>query len=69
LKGRKGLLKFIKADINDEQLEIISACLSTMSKIGGVKSKTFLNTICKRNAALSKVAREAIEELDKKVVS
>jgi hypothetical protein len=66
LKGRTGLLKFIKADINEEQLEIIYACLSTMGKIGGPKSKTFLNTISKGNAALSKVAREAIEELGKK---
>jgi hypothetical protein len=68
LKGRTGLLKFIKADINEEQLEIIYACLSTLGKIGGSKSRTFLNTISKGNTMLSKIAHEAIEELNKKLI-
>jgi hypothetical protein len=68
LKGRIGLLKFIKADINEEQLEIIYACLSTLSKIGGSKSRTFLNTISRGDTMLSKIAHEAIEELDKKFI-
>jgi hypothetical protein len=68
LKGRIGLLKFIKADINEEQLEIIYACVSTLGKIGGSKSKTFLNTISRGNTTLSKVAHEAIEELDKNLI-
>ena len=68
LKGRIGLLKFIKADINEEQLEIIYACLSTLGKIGGSKSRTFLNTISRGNTMLSKIAHEAIEELDKKLI-
>jgi hypothetical protein len=68
LKGRIGLLKFIKADLNEEQLEIIYACLSTLGKIGGSKSKTFLNTISRGNTMLSKIAHEAIEEFDKKIV-
>ncbi|MGA2781302.1 MAG: hypothetical protein ABSF13_05200 [Smithella sp.] len=68
LKGRTGLLKFIKADINEEQLEIIDACVSTLGKIGGSKSKTFLNTISRGNTTLSKVAHEAIEELDKNLI-
>ena len=67
LKGRIGLLKFIKADLNEEQLEIIYACLSTLGKIGGSKSRTFLNTISRGNTMLSKIAHEAIEELDKKL--
>ena len=66
LKGRIGLLKFIKADLNEEQLEIIYACLSTLGKIGGSKSRTFLNTISRGDTMLSKIAHEAIEELDKK---
>ena len=66
LKGRIGLLKFIKADINEEQLEIIYACLSTLGKIGGSKSRTFLNTISRGDTMLSKIAHEAIEELYKK---
>ena len=68
LKGRTGLLKFIKADINEEQLEIIYACLSTLAKIGGSKSRIFLNTISRGNTVLSKIAHEAIEELDKILV-
>ena len=68
LKGRIGLLKFIKADLNEEQLEIIYACLSTLGKIGGSKSRTFLNTISRGNTMLSKIAHEAIEELDKKLI-
>ena len=68
LKGRIGLLKFIKADLNEEQLEIIYACLSTLGKIGGSKSKTFLNTISRGNTMLSKIAHEAIEEFDKEIV-
>jgi hypothetical protein len=66
LKGRIGLLKFIKADLKEEQLEIIYACLSTLGKIGGSKSKTFLNTISRGDTILSKTAHEAIKELDKK---
>jgi hypothetical protein len=68
LKGKTGLLKFIKADINEEQLEIIYACLSTLGKIGGSKSRTFLKTISRGNNMLSKIANEAIEELDKKLI-
>jgi hypothetical protein len=68
LKGRTGLLKFIKTDLNEEQLEIIYACLSTLGKIGGSKSKTFLKTISRGNTMLSKIAHEAIEELDKKII-
>ena len=69
LKGRIGLLKFIKADLNEEQLEIIYACLSTLGKIGGSKSRTFLNTISQGNTMLSKVAHEAIEELEKNLLN
>jgi hypothetical protein len=68
LKGRTGLLKFMKADLNEEQLEIIYACLSTLGKIGGSKSRTFLNSISRGDTMLSNIAREAIEELDKKHV-
>ena len=66
LKGRTGLLKFIKTDLTEEQLEIIYACLSTLGKIGGSKSKTFLNTISRGSTTLSKTAQEAIDALDKK---
>jgi hypothetical protein len=69
LKGRIGLLKFIKADLNEEQLEIIYACLSTLGKIGASKSRTFLNTISRGNTMLSKVAHEAIEELEKNLLN
>jgi hypothetical protein len=68
LKGRTGLLKFIKADPTEEQLEIIYACLSTLGKIGGSKSRTFLNTVSRGNTTLSKIAHEAIEALDKKLI-
>lgn len=68
LKGRTGLLKFIKTDINEEQLEIIYACLSTLGKIGGSKSKTFLKTISRGNTMLSKIAHEAREGLDKRLI-
>ena len=67
LKGKTGLLKFIKADLTEEQLEIIYAGLSTLGKIGGSKSRTFLNTISRGNTTLSKSAHEAMEELDKKL--
>jgi hypothetical protein len=69
LKGKSGLLKFIKADLNEEQLEIIYACLSTLGKIGASKSRTFLNTISRGNTMLSKVAHEAIEELEKNLLN
>jgi hypothetical protein len=49
-------------------LEIIYACLSTLGKIGGSKSRTFLNTISRGDTMLSKIAHEAIEELDKKFI-
>jgi hypothetical protein len=68
LKGKTGLLKFIKADLNEEQLEIIYACLSTLGKIGGSKSRAFLKTISGKYKILSKIACEAIEELDKKLI-
>jgi hypothetical protein len=68
LKGKGGILKFIKAEINEEQLEIINACLSTLGKIGGSKSRTFLKTILEKYKILSKIAKEAIEELDKKII-
>jgi hypothetical protein len=66
LKGSTGLLKFIKAAPDKEHLEIIYACLSTLGKIGGSKSRTFLNTFTHGNTMLSKVAYETIEELGKK---
>ncbi|MCX5849823.1 MAG: hypothetical protein NTW65_10280 [Deltaproteobacteria bacterium] len=68
LKGKGGLLKFIKADPNKEQLEIIYACLSALGKIGGNKSRKYLNTLPRVNSTLSKIAHETIEELDKKTV-
>jgi hypothetical protein len=66
LKGKGGILKFIKAEINEEQLEILNACLSTLGKIGGSRSRTFLSTISRKNKMLSNIAHGAIEELDKK---
>jgi hypothetical protein len=39
-----------------------------LSKIGGSKSRTFLNTISRGDTMLSKIAHEAIEELDKKFI-
>lgn len=68
LKGRIGLFKLIKADPKKEQLELIYACISTLGKIGGLKSRTFLNTLERGNTMLSKIAYETIEELDKKLV-
>jgi hypothetical protein len=65
LKGRTGLLKYIKADPTEEQLEIVYAGITTLGKIGGSKSKTFLKTISRGNTMLSKIAHESIEELDK----
>jgi hypothetical protein len=67
LKGRTGLLKFIKTSFNEEQLEITYACLSTLGKIGGSNSRTFLKTLFRSDDKLSKIAHEAIEELDKKI--
>ena len=68
LKGRTGIFKFIKTEPDKEQLEIISACFSTLGKIGGTKSRDYLKTLSQGDDALSKIAREAMEELDKRTV-
>ncbi len=66
LKGRTGLFKFIKTELTREQLEIISACLSTLGKIGGAKSKDYLKTLPRGDQTLAKIVQEAMEELNKK---
>jgi len=66
LKGRTGLLRFIKSEPGKEQSEIISACVSTMGKTGGTKSREFLKGLARDNA-LSKIAHEATEEIDRKL--
>jgi hypothetical protein len=67
LKGRNGLLKFIKTEPGKEQLEIISACLSSLGRIGGSKSRDYLNKLSHGDAALSKIAHESVEILNKKL--
>jgi hypothetical protein len=67
LKGRIGLLKFIKTEPGREQLEIISACLSSLGRIGGSKSRDFLNTLSRGDTELSKIAHESVEILNKKL--
>jgi hypothetical protein len=66
MKGRSGLLKFIKTELTREQLEIISACLSTLGKTGGAKSRDYLKTLPRSDEMLAKVTREAMDELNKK---
>jgi hypothetical protein len=68
LKERTGLLKFIKTDPDKEQLEIISACLSTLGKTGGTKSRDYLKSLSRGDSPLSKIANEAMAELDKRPV-
>ncbi|MFZ1037880.1 MAG: hypothetical protein WAN57_11800, partial [Smithella sp.] len=68
LKGRNGLLKFIKTEPGKEQLEIISACLSSLGRIGGSKSRDYLNKLSHGDAALSKIAHESVEILNKKLI-
>ena len=69
LKGRTGILKFIKAELDKEQLEIISACLSTLGKTGGTKSRDYLKTLLHGDAALSKIVHQATEEINRRLVS
>lgn len=68
LKERTGLLKFIKAEPGREQMEIISACLSTLGKTGGIKSRDYLKSLSRGNTSLSKAASEAMALLDKNPV-
>jgi hypothetical protein len=68
LKGRKVLLKFIKTEPGKEQLEIISACLSSLGRIGGSKSRDYLNKLSHGDDALSKIAHESVEILNKKLI-
>jgi hypothetical protein len=67
LKGRNVLLKFIKTETGKEQLEIISACLSSLGRIGGSKSRDYLNKLSHGDTALSKIAHESVEILNKKL--
>lgn len=64
LNERKGLLKFIKTELNKEQQEILCACASTLGKIGGIKSKDLLKSLSNSDNVLSSAAKEAIAELN-----
>jgi hypothetical protein len=68
LKEKTGLLKFIKSDPDKEQLEIISTCLSTLGKTGGTKARDYLKSLSRGDSSLSKIANEAMAELDKRSV-
>ncbi|MFA5321278.1 MAG: hypothetical protein WC373_01285 [Smithella sp.] len=65
LKEKSGLLKFIKTEPRREQMEIISACLSTLGKTGGTRSRDYLKALSRGNTSLSKAANEAMALLDK----
>ena len=67
LKGKNVLLKFIKTEPGKEQLEIISACLSSLGRIGGSKSRDYLNKLSHGDTALSKIAHESLDLLNKKL--
>jgi len=62
-----GFLKIIKTEPGKEQSEIVAACLSTLGKIGGAKSKDYLKTLSRGDSLLAKTAHEAMEELNKKL--
>jgi len=66
LKERKGFLKLIKSDLSREQLEILSACIISLSRVGGKKSREFLKTFLKMDEPLSHLAHAAMTELDQK---
>lgn len=68
LKERSGLMKFIKTEPGREQMEILFACLSTLGKTGGTKSRDYLKTLSRGNTSLSKAANEAMSLLDKNAV-
>jgi hypothetical protein len=68
LKGKTGLLKFIKTEPCEGKSEIISACLSVLGKIGGTKSRDFIRPLSRQDDAWSKVAREAMDELNKRLI-
>jgi len=68
LKGKNGFLKLIKTEPGKEQSEIIAACLSTLGKIGGAKSRDYLKTMSRGDSLISKTAHEAVEELNKNIV-
>ena len=62
-----GFLKIIKTEPSKEQSEIVIACLSTLGKIGGSKSRDYLKTLSRGDSMLAKTAHEAMEELNKKL--
>jgi hypothetical protein len=66
LKEKTGILKFIKSEIGKEQLEIVSACLSTLGKTGGPRAREYLKLMSRETGALSKVANEAMAALDER---
>jgi hypothetical protein len=67
LKGKNVFQKFIKTEPGKEQLEIISACLSSLGRIGGSKSRDYLKKLSHGDTTLSKIAHEAVELLNRKL--
>jgi hypothetical protein len=66
LKEKTGILKFIKSEIGKEQMEIVSACLITLGKLGGPKARDYLKVMSRETGAFSKVANEVMAALDKR---
>lgn len=66
IKEKTGFLKFLKSDLDREQMEIVSACLMVLGKKGGAKSREFLKSLSRGSSEISKAADEAMNELNKK---
>jgi HEAT repeat protein len=63
LKEKKGLFAFFKAGNDKERLEVIHAGISSLGKIGGEKSLTFLQSLARGKSPVSGIAEETIRRL------
>ena len=67
LNEKKGILKFMKAEIPREKQDILCACAVSLGKCGGIKSKEFLKTLSRNNNdAVANTAKDAMDILDQK---
>ena len=62
-KQESGLLKRLKKSADSDQTAILTAAISTLGRIGGSKSETFLVKLANSKSPLAETAQEAIDSI------
>jgi hypothetical protein len=62
-KQEKGLLKRLKKSADSDQAGILTAAISTLGRIGGSKSETFLGKLANSKSPQTETAQEAIDSI------